>query len=273
MRILHSFSTGRSSAIAGKLLREKYPDAEIVSAFGNTGLEHPRSIKFGKQCDEYFGWNTVCVEAVVSPEMNEGTRHKIATWDTLAMKGEPMEAVIRKYGIPNEGYPHCTRETKENPIKSYLRSIGWEAGTYLIALGMRADEPDRTKNRDGRIYPLADAGMDKRDVLDFWADMPFDLEIKEREGNCTSCWKKSDTKHVLNIQHNPEWYEFFDRMEREYSLVRPERGPQFFFRGHRSTAQLVKLAQWLPMQMEMILQTRPEEDEGCAKECQPFAAP
>ena len=48
---------------------------------------------------------------------------------------------IEKYGIPNQNAPHCSRELKKQPIKSYARSIGWK--NYQTALGIRSDEPKR----------------------------------------------------------------------------------------------------------------------------------
>jgi len=218
-RIAVSFSGGRSSALMCELLLKNTPNVEKIFVFMNTGQEHWKTLEFVKKCDEHYGLNLVYLEAVVHPGRKSST-HKVVTYETLSRKGEPYEAMIQKYGIPNLDFPHCTRELKTNPFNSYLRSIGWDS--VKVALGIRFDEPSRIKNPDKFLYPLNEAGIEKQDVLDHWKAMPFDLGIEEREGNCVWCWKKSDKKHILNLQKNPEWYDFPERMERLYALNRTD---------------------------------------------------
>lgn len=269
-RIFMSFSGGRSSARMYALVREQYPDAEIVCIFANTGEEHWKTLEFVDRCDKHFGMNLVWVEAVVHPGKKAST-HRVVSYETASRKGEPFEAVIAKYGITNKAFPHCTRETKLNPMYSYIKSLGWKKGTYLVAIGIRADEPKRLDKKAAKkriIYPLVTADIDKADVLDYWAEMPFDLEIAEHEGNCKWCWKKSDPKHVMNIQANRGWYDFPRLMELKYGLARTDLGPEprVFFRNRRSTEQMLALADALePPRPEML--NRPDEDAGCAEEC------
>ena len=266
-RIAVSFSGGRSSAVMAAKIREAYPNHEIKFIFMNTGQEHPKTIEFVKKCDEYFKLDLILLESV-QREGRKSSGFRVVTYDTLSMHGQPFEAMIRKYGIPNLEFPHCTRELKENPFKNYLRSVGWYS--YYTALGIRADEPKRIKKRPNVIYPLNEWGLDKQDVLDFWKEMPFDLEIQEREGNCLWCWKKSLTKHVLNLKSNPEWYDFPEAMERDYALQRTDLKPEprVFFREHRSTAQMRKIAAMSGANDKMT--NRPDEDAGCSESCEVF---
>lgn len=271
-RIFGSFSGGRSSAVMCKRVLELYPNSEKLFIFANTGEEHWKTLEYVNKVDQYLGLNLVWVEAEINPVLNEGTSHVVVTFQTASRKGEPYEAVIQKYGIPNKAYPHCNRELKTNPMYSYLKEIGWERGSYQVAIGIRADEPKRIdeKAKEKHIfYPLVEEGIDKRDVLDECATWPFDLGIEEREGNCKWCWKKSDTKHILNIQRNPEWYEFPKLMEQKYDLVRTDLSPdpRVFFRGKRSTQQMIALANAVGVQLDMRFLNREDEDAGCSEEC------
>jgi 3'-phosphoadenosine 5'-phosphosulfate sulfotransferase (PAPS reductase)/FAD synthetase len=272
-KIFVSFSGGRSSALMCKIVLEKYPDSEKVFVFANTGEEHPKTLDFVHQVDQHLGLNLVWVEAQVE-RAGKGCTHRIVNYETASRKGEPFEAVISKYGIPNKSYSHCTREMKLNPMYSYLDSIGWKRGDYFIAIGIRADEPKRiqkTAEKKKIFYPLVDAGIDKQDVLDFWESMPFNLEIPEHYGNCKTCWKKSDKKHVMLIKEHPEWYDFFSRMEKEYGLVKGLRqndtGSRTFFRMKRSVSDMIALAQAVekPNLLEL---NRPDENSGCSESCE-----
>lgn len=271
LKIFCSFSGGRSSARMCALLRELYPDAEIIFVFANTGEEHWKTLEFVDKCDKYFGLNLIWVEAKVNGP-GEGTTHTIVTFETCSRKGEPFEAIIKKYGIPNQPFPHCTRELKMAPMYSYLASIGWEKGTYIVALGIRADEPKRLSAKAaelGIFYPLAEAGLEKQDILDYWAEMPFDLGIEEHEGNCKWCWKKSDKKHVLNIKANRDWYDFPKLMEERHGLARADLSPvpRTFFRKNRSTQDMLDLADAVDAPNIRQL-NRPEENSGCSESCE-----
>lgn len=250
-RLFISFSGGKTSGAMTKLCLDNLADHfDIVVGFANTGEEDERTLKFVHMCDEIFGFKTVWLEAVVNPEKGEGTTHRVVTYETASRNGEPFEAVIQKYGIPNRSFPHCNRELKLSTMKSYLRSIGWT--DYYTAIGIRPDESRRVNATAAKakiVYPLIDwFWMDKQDVNDWWEEQPFNLELREHEGNCRWCWKKSDAKHFLLHRENPSIFEFPARMEATY----PRLGPEFdkdpnaadrtFFRKNRSTIQLIAAA-------------------------------
>lgn len=249
-RLCISFSGGETSAMMSHLImasnsmRAEYDDIQCV--FANTGQENEETLEFVDRCDKAFGLNVVWVEAVVSPNHGEGTTHRIVDFETADRDGLVFESVIDKYGIPNQDYPHCTRELKGNPIRSYLRSIGWSVGTYDTAIGIRLDEVDRmsASARDQRlIYPLISRFPSKKaHVNSFWERQPFRLELKGYQGNCKWCWKKSLRKHLTIISETPEAYDFPDRMEREKGHCGSGDARRVFFRGHRTVADLRHLA-------------------------------
>ena len=246
-----SFSGGRTSAVMTKLCVDKFSEThDIAITFANTGSEHENTLKFVDQCDNHFGWNVVWVEAVVNPEKGQGIRHKVVTFETAARNGEPLEADFAKHGLPGPGWLHCTRDTKELPIKDYLKSVlGWKWGDFWIAIGIRADEMDRvSQNREKLkfVYPLVDAGWAKEDVKQECASWPFDLDLKgEHYGNCTWCWKKSLRKHLTLAKESPEVFDFPRRMEKKYSNITAPNDPNSsrqMFRGNMTTVDIIEMA-------------------------------
>lgn len=205
-----------------------------------------RSLAFADRCDREWGLGLVWIEGVVDPRHGHGTRHRLVSFETAARRGEPFEAVIGKYGLPGPGYLHCTRETKLAPITSYLRSIGWEAGTYDTAIGYRADEIDRQHPKAaqlGFVYPLIRVGMTKADVIDWWRQQPFNLYVPEHLGNCRWCWKKSLRKHLTLARDYPGVFDFPARMEADHALTNATDGqPRKLFRRRQTVADIRALA-------------------------------
>ena len=246
-----SFSGGRTSAVMTKLCVEKFKDThDIAITFANTGCEHENTLDFVNKCDKHFGWGVVWVEAVVNPEKGKGIRHKVVDYETASRYGEPMEADFAKHGLPGPGWLHCTRDTKELPIKDYLKSVlGWQWGEFWIAIGIRADEVDRVSaNREKLkfVYPLVDAGWTKEDVKAECASWPFDLDLKgEHYGNCVWCWKKSMRKLLTLAQDDESIFDFPRKMEEKYSHIISPNDPNAsrqMFRKNMTTVDIIKMA-------------------------------
>ncbi|MBH8578747.1 phosphoadenosine phosphosulfate reductase family protein [Bisbaumannia pacifica] len=248
-RLFISFSGGETSAFMAQWLlqhRANHYD-DIVCLFANTGQENEETLRFVQQCDEAFGLDVIWLEAEVK-QGRARSGHRVVSYGTARRKGEPFEAVIQKYGISNQNWPHCTRELKLNPMLSYLASIGWEPGSFDTAIGIRADEMDRISPlcREKRLtYPLiSDIEMTKPRINAWWSNQPFRLQLKGYEGNCKWCWKKSLRKHLTLLTEHPEWYDFPERMEALYASVnpKPDLPDRVFFREGRSTRDLRALA-------------------------------
>ena len=244
-----SFSGGRTSAVMTKLCVEKFSDThDIAITFANTGCEHENTLKFVDQCDKYFKWNVVWVEAVINQEQGQGTRHRIVDYETASRYGEPFEAAMKKYGLPNMVFQWCTRELKEHAMRSYLRDcLGWKTRTFWTAIGIRADEVDRVsaKRLEHKfVYPLVDAGWTKDDIKRECASWPFDLDLKgEHYGNCTWCWKKSMRKLMTLAKESPEVYDFPARTEKLYKYNGANAGDgRQMFRKHMTTVDIIEMA-------------------------------
>jgi hypothetical protein len=274
-----SFSGGRTSAVMTKLCVEKYKDThEIVVTFANTGCEHEKTLEFVDKCDKHFGWGVVWLEAVVNPLKGKGVRHKVVDFTTASRKGEPFEAYIAKYGMPDRNHNHCTSRLKEDVMYSYRREIGWGRNDYFTAIGIRADEVDRVSSKrleKNLIYPLVDWGWTKEDVKRECASWPFDLDLKgEHYGNCVWCWKKSLRKLMTLAKDDASVFDFPERMESLHEWTNnTDSNPRRFFRGRKSVVDIVEMARMTyfePYEDEPIFEPHPELDFGssCGESCE-----
>lgn len=243
--LLVSFSGGETSAFMAQWIKNHLEDKvyeKVVYVFANTGLENEETLEFVEECSHHFKFNVQWLEASINPERGYGTGYWLTDFDNAKRKGEPFEAVISKYGIPNQMYPHCTRELKEVPIRKFAKD--WFDGEpYHTAIGIRSDEADRinSKAKDfGFIYPLINREMipaTKPMINFYWRNMPFRLNLKGYQGNCITCWKKSDKKLFKIANENPNAFNFMDRMEKTYAFVNGEKS--VFFRNQRSTQDIL----------------------------------
>jgi len=294
-KLLISFSGGRTSAYMTWWLQNIWKDRDnyqMIVVFANTGKEREETLQFVNQCDRYFGFDTVWVEAVIHNESMVGTTHLVTNIKYASRNGEPFEDMIGKYGIPNAAYPHCTRELKLQPIKSYARSIGWFTD-YEIAIGIRSDEPKRLDwvkaKRERLIYPFAQfIKITKSDVNLFWSKQPFDLKLKSYEGNCDLCWKKGIRKLMTIVKDKPELAEWYREMEGKYSMFTPPsrelkaNPPYRFFRDNITIDEIIEEAK-LPFdpsrdeskdidawKQQSIWDEYLDTNSGCTESCEVF---
>lgn len=215
--IVVSFSGGRTSAYMLRLLLDNYPAAALHVVFANTGKERPETLNFVQACSLRWGIPIVWVEAEVVPAKGVATGYRVVSYETASRDGEPFEAVIAKYGIPNNSFPHCSRELKTQPIGAWLRAT-FAGQPFRMALGIRADEAER---EGAWWYPLIEWGVTKAQVRQFWRNQPFDLGLKDYEGNCDLCWKKGHNKVLTLLEERPELGQWWAAMETKYGRITP----------------------------------------------------
>jgi len=279
VKLCVSFSGGKTSAFMARwcqLHAHEYGYTDIRYVFANTGQEHEKTLEFVARCDREWGLGMTWVEAVPQ-EGRKGSAHKVVTPTTAARDGEPFEEVIRKYGIPNQAYPHCTRELKLNPIRSLLVEWGWW-GDHAMAVGIRADEVDRMQAdaREKRIvYPLVKwQPMDKAAIDRFWARQPWALEIEPILGNCVTCWKKSDRKLLTLAARDPSLFDWSRRMEARYGLAghNEDGTPRTFFRQNQSADDIIARSRqpfspWREGEQYDLL-AEMDSPNGCSESCE-----
>ena len=148
----------------------------------------------------------------------------------------PFTNLLCATGIPNATTRLCTTELKIRVMKRWMLLCGYEAWTNVV--GIRADEPRRVARmrvkppeRWENAVPLADAGIAVEDVLSFWRDQPFDLqlanddELGTYEGNCDLCHLKSDAKKIRIAREQPSSLAWWEKVEEAAGQVFRPRMP------------------------------------------------
>lgn len=158
-----SFSGGLTSAYMSALLKQ-HVKGKCIFVFENTGQEREDTLEFVQEVDQYFDLGVVWIEAIVDSRHGVGVDFKIVDFHSASRDGEPFEAVIRKYGIPNVGQMHCTSNLKVTPM--HKMSIDTQG---ITAIGIRADEYRRVREHSDIVYPLIDPWIvDKGTVHKYW---------------------------------------------------------------------------------------------------------
>jgi 3'-phosphoadenosine 5'-phosphosulfate sulfotransferase (PAPS reductase)/FAD synthetase len=214
-----SFSGGRTSAYMLHQIAEANGGISdrCKVVFANTGREMPQTLDFVQDCGDKWGIPITWVEYI-----DDAPRFTVVSHNSASRDGEPFEALIRrrKY-LPNQQARFCTGDLKVKPSAKYLISLGWDK--WMSALGIRADEMRRVnrepqRERWQRWYPLADAGVTKHHVMDFWGRQPFDLRLPNIKGNtalgnCDGCFLKSEATLAMLARDYPERHAWWERME------------------------------------------------------------
>jgi hypothetical protein len=217
--LLVTFSGGRTSAFMAKYIKDNYKDRDIVYVFANTGKERIETLDFIKKCDEEWNLGIVWLEAHINEQFGVGTTFNIVDYDTADRIGNTFESMIKTYGIPCKPAPLCTNHLKTTPVQKYMRSLGYKK--WETALGIRIDEKHRINWEEAKkknyVYPLiTDIRINKTFIRDWWSKQKFDLRLKDYEGNCDMCWKKSERKLMTIITERPDLIQWWDKMEKEY---------------------------------------------------------
>lgn len=289
-KLLISFSGGATSAFMTQWClnhwKDKY-DMEVV--FANTGEEREETLEFVRKCDEILDFNTTWVECVVHMNERRSCTHRVVDFESASRNGQPFEEMMKKYGIPNMAYPHCTRELKTNPIKSYVKNeLGWD--DFYTAIGIRIDEVDRIDEHFEEkkyLYPLCqDIPTTKQEVNNYWLQMPFRLELKGYQGNCKVCWKKSLRKLLTIASESPDDFDNFEKWEKEFENYTPsgrnENNPPYrFYRDSLTVDDIKGMADkghFKPAtddSLDTAWQARLfghelDTPSGCSESCEPF---
>lgn len=241
------FSGGRTSAFLAKYIKENSKYKDSIFVFMNTGKEREETLIFADKCDKEFNLNLIWLEANIQKDKGIGTTYKIVDFKTASRNGEPFEQMLSKYPMPNNMASNCTRELKQRPIDAYLRE-NYKGFKIIRVIGIRADEAHRKSNnavKENLIYPLCDELIvNSKFIRNWWENQSFDLGLKDYEGNCDLCFKKSLKKRLTIIKENPNVADWWEKMENKYSS---EIIPRFDLRTNKSITEMKKLSK-LPFQ-------------------------
>jgi len=248
-----SFSGGRTSAyMLWRVLQSNngLPD-QAKAVFCNTGKEDEATLRFVHDCSVRWGIPITWLEYRVAEVPFE-----VVTFDTASRNGEPFSALIKKKNyLPNPVARFCTVDLKILTLERYIKSIGWSE--YENMIGIRADEPRRVAKiranpSDGRkgvsrFMPLAQVGVQKEDISQFWKSQDFDLGLPNiggvtYHGNCDLCFLKGASQLMSLIAEKPERAVWWAAQEGTISNAHIKDGG-LFRKDRPSYAQMLKYSE------------------------------
>jgi 3'-phosphoadenosine 5'-phosphosulfate sulfotransferase (PAPS reductase)/FAD synthetase len=217
-----ALSGGRSSAAMLALILEHHQwklPANYQIVFCNTGKEDAGTLDFIKAIEQNWNVPIIWLEmtAVIAKER---VSYQQVSYETAARQGEPFLALMRDKADypPRRSARTCTEFLKVLTAEAFLKEeLGWKKWDHL--LGYREDERGRLqkalmrcgkKQSPSRPHaPLINAGIDRKAVLAYWRESPFDLNIPEGCGNCDLCFLKPLKLLARNIQAMPSRADFW----------------------------------------------------------------
>lgn len=261
-----SFSGGRTSAYLAYLMKERDPETEFI--FMDTGAEHPKTYEFIRNIAKHWKIKLTCLRVIPNPEMNKPSTYETLSIDQIGPDLEPWKRMLSKYGHPYIGGAFCTDRMKTVPFIKYCDEH-FGRGNYTTWLGMRIDEPKRTSPKIGIRYLAEISDFEKQDVIEWWRDQPFDLEIQEHLGNCVFCIKKSLQKVALATKDEPEMATQFIQTLRDFD-AKPDK---VMYRSNKTLQQVIALfsdtgRDELALRMTSM---RQYNSGSCSESCEAFS--
>jgi len=289
-----SFSGGRTSAYMVWLFEQRRlrEDINVEYVYCDTGAEHPATYEFINNVVKNYGISLTCLRCVVNPEKGIGTTYKVVPLEECKPDLEPFKDMILKYGNPSFAAPKCTGEMKSIPSDKYCNEK-YGRGNYIKWLGIRVDEPNRIKVVEDQLdlfgggkrisrekLPLRYLGQisnfSKQDVLDWWAEQPFDLTITEELGNCVFCIKKGVNKVALAAKREPKLARQFikmvndPRIQNSPSKVAVGYNSDVMYRGGLSLAGVIEVYKDISTEdlSESIKRGKSFNSGACSESCE-----
>jgi 3'-phosphoadenosine 5'-phosphosulfate sulfotransferase (PAPS reductase)/FAD synthetase len=197
-RIVSWYSCGVTSAVATKLILEKYGagDVPIVIAYCDTGSEHDDNIRFIRECEKWFGQSIQILKNI----------EYVNTFSVY----EKFNFIANRFGA------RCSLELKKKVRQQFedlsgdLQIFGFDYNEKNRAKRFNENNPEVTTE-----FPLIDAKLTKADCIKQLQDLNIELPIAYKLGfknnNClkTGCVKGAAGYWNFYRKYNPEG---FDKM-------------------------------------------------------------
>ena len=239
-----STSGGRTSGFMLRQVMDAHggvlPD-DVIPVFCNTGQEHESTLKFLKDMQEHWGVRIVWLEYRYTPEADKKNTYVEVDYCTASRDGQPFSELVKaKSMLPNPITRFCTSELKISTTNRWCKEQGWDEWERVV--GLRYDEPRRVHKLKGNIKsedvsaPMHDAKHTREDVMQFWSQQDFDLELPGDDdafGNCVGCFLKGKAKLEKVAQSNPRNLEWWAKQEERTDIQANAAGQ--FFRNDRPT--------------------------------------
>tara|TARA_R100000808_G_scaffold23738_1_gene53110 strand:- start:4104 stop:4946 length:843 start_codon:yes stop_codon:yes gene_type:complete len=251
-----SFSGGRTSGYMLRRILDAHggQPEDLKICFQNTGLEHAATYEFVKDCAHRWDCDITWLEYCVKDGDHD---FRVVDYDSASRNGEPFSQLIEKRGyLPSVVARICTTMLKMRTMDKHIRTLpGFEDG-YTNAVGLRADEPHRAQriksdnSREEIICPIYENGETEVQVLEFWKEQPFDLNLPLRgnmAGNCVGCFLKKRSKIELLAKEMPEYFNWWIDAEK-WASQRSDVRVKKFREDRPSYAKIIEMTErqgWL----------------------------
>ncbi len=213
-----SFSGGRTSGyLLHKILQvnDGIPDNCRV-VFTNTGKEYNETLDFIHKVETAWDVKIYWIEWIANK-----ARYVEVDYETASRNGEPFQANIRWNNfVPKTINRICTIDLKVRTSHRFMANQFGKKTPFRNILGIRYDEPRRWKIEDTDVnkwcendIPLKYAGIRESDVLNFWANNEFDVDLLPGESNCDLCFLKATNKIVSILQNDPDRADWWIKQE------------------------------------------------------------
>lgn len=225
----------------------------VFVVFNNTSREDEESLIFADKCDKEWGFGVNWLQAEINPK-GKGPTARLVSFEIAARKWEVFEQFVIKHGLPQPGKRKCTEVLKEQNTSSFIRQLGLKKA--YLAIGIRIDEPHRHKwekaLKNRVIWPLTTIWQTtKFEVIHFFNNNHFRLNIPSYGGNCKDCHVKGLRKLLTIAKNTPEKLTDTIIYEELYENHIPEghnlngtiKTPIKMHRDYLSTADILEMAQ------------------------------
>ncbi|QZI87782.1 Dam methyltransferase with PAPS reductase domain [Vibrio phage 44E38.1] len=272
-----SFSGGRTSAYLVHLMEQKrkLEGWDVRYLFMDTGAEHPKTYEFIRNVTSEFKIDLVCLRTKFNPELGKANSFDVIDIKDCKPDLKPWVDMLSKYGTPyNPGGAFCTDRMKLVPFKKYCdQSFG--KGNYKTWLGIRADEPKRLKPREDAEYLASISDFEKEDILDWWEEQSFNLEIPEHLGNCVFCIKKGINKVALAIKDEPTLCKQFQAVLEADTVrtVEKRKSPKLeMYRGRNTFGGVIQMFDEIDRNdlADQIRGAKRNDTGSCSESCEVF---
>jgi hypothetical protein len=272
-----SFSGGRTSAyLVWLMLLRKLAGEQVYFIFMDTGCEHPMTYRFVREVVKFWDIPLIVLQVDINPELGQANGYTV--WEPKDIQTnmpalKPFIDMVRKYGTPYIGGAFCTDRLKLVPFKKYCDDH-FGKGKYTTWIGIRADEPKRLGRKEGISYLADISDFEKSDILEWWEDQPFNLQIPEHLGNCVFCIKKSTQKVGLACRDEPGMMRLFNEVTTG-SHVRDghrQTSKEVMYRGHLSLegiANMYSEQDYQRLYQDMVSAKR-FDTGSCSESCEIF---
>ncbi len=235
-RILVWFSCGAASAVAAKLITERYPKEQVQVLYCDTSAEeHSDNIRFRSDVERWIGAGVITLKG----------RYSTPT--------EVFEA--RRFMSGPHGAP-CTVELKKRLRFDYQQADDYHVFGYTVDEVRRKERFERDNPELELLWPLIDAGMTKDDcklsLSEAGIELPEMYKLGYANNNCKGCVKATSPHYWNKIRQDfPEIFQ-----------SRSEQSRRIGSKLARVKGKRIYLDELQPENIEVV-----PEDLSCGPQC------